>query len=279
MVQLSPELRKRVADFLSLDHDPSKEFPAEFSWDSEGAEDSRLTVYAEHGHRYDPINWHQRTTGRWAIGDAIVLRLVNRFGELARDELHLTDKMRLGRAVHEIDNVEPHYEIPLYIAWLAQTHLTSKTQRSKLLACWKTAVRDFLDLPEFREDRYGKFADAIRWLRTLYTLGVDVDPLLKHLNRVPRPRGIGVDYRRESYLAKSDADLRVLGHTHEPGLWPLPEANGRRRYYVNTGTWRRVIRRVQLEKGQLDFAGHRVSAYLVVRQAGEFFLSTRCKRP
>jgi UDP-2,3-diacylglucosamine pyrophosphatase LpxH len=53
MVQLSSTLRKQVADFLSLDDDPKKPFPMEF-------EDRKLSVYAEHGNRYDTTNWHQQ---------------------------------------------------------------------------------------------------------------------------------------------------------------------------------------------------------------------------
>lgn len=239
-------------------------------------EDVGLGVFAEHGNRYDSLNYHQRQQGCWAIGDAIVLRVVNRFGALARQELHLTEGTALGRAVHEIDNVEPNLHIPLYVSWLAQTKLTGKTDRRKLMDCWRKTVNEFLDLQEFQEERYGKFATAIRWLRTLYGL-FDLDDLLKHLSKIP-PEISGQDSLR-AHLVKTDAELRIFGHTHISGLHPLPIADGRRRYYVNTGTWRRVISSVSIGNQSVDFAAHRVSAFLTVRAPGEFFLSSQCQVP
>jgi len=269
MLQLSPKLRQHVVRFLSLDQDPADEFPIEYL-------DPKLPVYAEHGNRYDATNWHQRQAGLWAIGDAIVLRVVNRFGARARKALHLTDKTPLGQAVHEIDNVEPDLHIPLYVAWLAQTKLVSTTDKEKLLGCWRETVREFLALGDFQEDRYGKLATAIGWLRGLYDL-FDVARLLQHLERIPLE--IGPNYDLRAHLINTEKDLRVFGHTHRPGVHALPETDGQRRFYVNTGTWRRVISRVNVEKGQLDFAAHRVSSFLVVRSNGEFCLLSRCQVP
>ncbi len=92
MLQLSPTLRRRVVEFLSLDQDAGDEFPIEH-------DDLKLGVFAEHGNRHDATNWHQRDAGLWAIGDAVVLRIVNEFGAMARKQLHLTDSTHLGRAV------------------------------------------------------------------------------------------------------------------------------------------------------------------------------------
>jgi UDP-2,3-diacylglucosamine pyrophosphatase LpxH len=269
MVQLSRETRAQIVRFLSLDHDAEDPFPLEH-------DDPELSVFAEHGHRHDPTNWHQVRAGNWAIGDAIVLRVVNRFGDLARQRLRLADDTRLGRAVNEIDNVEPHLEIPLYVVWLARTELVSDSERDALLDCWRTCVREFLDLPDFREERYGKAAAAIRWLRELYAL-VDLERLLEYFKKIPDE--LSHNYSRQAHLTITDRIVRVFGHTHEPGVWALPEEGGRRRFYVNTGTWRRVIRRVQVEPDAVDFAGSRVGSFLIVRGPGDFELRSRCRHP
>lgn len=269
MLQLSPLVRARIVNLLSLDEDPNKPFPLEY-------EDRALSVYAEHGNRYDKTNWHQARAGLWAIGDAIVLRVVNQFGALARAELHLTDRTPLGRAVQEIDNVEPDIHIPLYIAWLGQTKLVSGAERRKLVNCWRETVSSFLSLEEFREDRYGDLSTAIRWLRRLYQIA-DLDGMLGHLKKVPAE--IGVNYALRAYLVKTEAQIRVFGHTHKPGVHALPEVGGQRRHYLNTGAWRRVITRLNVEGERLDFAGHRVATYLVIWKPGEFSLLSRCQIP
>jgi hypothetical protein len=221
MLQLSPELRRRIAGWLSLEHNGIDEFPIEWS-------DETLGVYADHGHRHDSINWHKRETGLWAFGDAVVLLMVNKFGALARSELHLTDETVLGRAVHEIDNVEPHFHIPLYIAWLARRNLVSGTDREKLRECWHTAVNDLLKVQLFQESRYGKLASAIRWLRSLYELDVFdpniLDRLMNHMAKIPS--NIINNYPRAAHLLHTEMPLRIFGHTHEPGVFGLPESGG-----------------------------------------------------
>jgi UDP-2,3-diacylglucosamine pyrophosphatase LpxH len=262
MLQLSPPTRERVVRFLSLDENPTREFPMEY-------EDKKLSVYAEHGHRYDDYNWHQREAGLWAIGDAIVIRVVNRFGELAAKELNLTNKMALGRAVHEIDNIEAYAQIPLYVEWLAKSSLANKVDRDRLYACWQRTVAEFLALPEFQERKYGSLASKIGLLRKLY--GVFDDKKIAKM--LP---GFKTNYAQKAYLeTTTNAILRVYGHTHEPGIHPLDEVAGQRRYYANTGTWRRVVAPLDIGRGEMGFGGSRVASYLVVRGPGDFVLHTR----
>jgi hypothetical protein len=74
MFQLSPELRKVLVDFLGLSHDPKKAFNMTY-------QDKPASVFATHGNAIDVVNWHRQTDGYWALGDAVVLRIVNRFPE------------------------------------------------------------------------------------------------------------------------------------------------------------------------------------------------------
>lgn len=266
MVQLSPELRTRVVSFLSLDEDPKEPF-------SRFYEDKALRVYAEHGHRHDPINWHDETQALWAFGDAIVLRLVNRFGELAERELHLTEATPLGRAVHEIDNVEQLMLIPAYVSWLA-SGLASEADQARLRSCWTRAVGDLLALKEFREPRYGNLGSAIHWLHQLYSL-FDLNRLAEVMKTPPAM--LTTNYANRAHVELSNALVFVYGHTHEPCVVPLPRVAGEQRYYVNTGTWRRVVEPLPRfdPKDALGFGARRLACHLVVNGPGDFALSTR----
>jgi len=269
MVQLSPKARVEIVRLFSLDQSAEHEFPLEY-------EDRGLDLYADHGHRHDALNFHRAHAGLWAIGDAIVLRVVNEFARAARKKLHLTSNTPLGRAVDEIDNVEPHFLIPLYVEWLATTRLVSAGEREELRGIWRTTVNEFLALDYFREERYGSQADVVRWIRTLYGL-VDLAPMLGFLAKIPL--SLTRDgHVQQGHAVKHDAAVRVFGHTHAPGVVALPEVGGKRRFYLNTGTWRTTTTRVSFGAG-LDFASQRVSSFLVVRGAGNFELIRRVRCP
>jgi UDP-2,3-diacylglucosamine pyrophosphatase LpxH len=113
MVQLSPGLRRILVDILALAHDPEKEFT--YTYDDPGA-----SVFAAHGHTVDLVNWHRKTDGYWAMGDAIVLRVVNRFPAAACDAISVALTTRIGQDLQEIENVEQVSEVPLYVRWLAE---------------------------------------------------------------------------------------------------------------------------------------------------------------
>lgn len=270
MLQLSQKAREKIVELFCLDHDSEQELPLEYL-------DKKLDVYADHGHRHDVVNWHERSMGRWALGDAIVLRVVNRFAALTREVLHLKSATPLGKAVDEIDNIEPNVHVPLYVEWLATTMLASDADRRRLKQAWRDTVNEFLALPEFQEARYKKQADVIKWVRGLYQL-FDVNALLKQLSNIPVSLTRN-GHIRYGHLVKTSARLRVFGHTHEPGVFPLATINGRRTFYVNTGTWRSSTARIVISPPPLDFAAQRVSTMLIVRASGEFELTRRARCP
>jgi UDP-2,3-diacylglucosamine pyrophosphatase LpxH len=270
MLQLSRRAREEVVRLFHLDQPAAKPFPLEYL-------DETLDVYADHGHRHDDVNYHQWHQGRWALGDGIVLRVVNRFAALARKELHLTSTTDLGKAVDEIDNVDPHFDIPLYVKWLADTLLTSENEQQKLRDAWRDTVSAFLQLPDFQEKRYAAQATAIKWARTLYGL-FDVNELSTHLRNIPFSLTRS-GHIRQGHTVRTSAALRVFGHTHAPAVHPLPKVNGKRRCYVNTGTWRSSTARVVIEDPAVDFAAQRVSTLLVVRGPGDFELRRRSRCP
>ncbi len=269
MLQLSEKARTEIVRMFALDQPASSKFPLEYLNES-------LDLYADHGHRHDELNYHQWNTALWAMGDGIVLRIVNEFARAARLQLHLTPATPLGRAVDEIDNVEPSYHIPLYVEWLA-TRLVSTGEQDTMRRVWRTTVRNFLELDYFREDRYGGNAKAIRWTRSLYRL-VDINLMLQQLADVPFSLTRN-GHIQQGYAVKSHASVRIFGHTHAPTVAGLPEVGGKRLFYVNTGTWRTTTSKVTIDGPLLEFSSQRVSTFLIVRGPGRFELTRRTRCP
>src|SRR6266849_6659113 len=85
MFQLSAELRKVLVSYLALVHDPAREFEISYR-------DRNASVFAVHGNSLDPVNWHRREDGYWALGDAVVLRVVNKFPVEVAKELEISGK-------------------------------------------------------------------------------------------------------------------------------------------------------------------------------------------
>ena len=65
--------------------------------------------------------------------------------------LGLAPGTRLGRAVQDIDNIEPLADIPLYVRWLAENLLAGDIQKKKLEDAWGRVIEDFLSIEEFTQ--------------------------------------------------------------------------------------------------------------------------------
>lgn len=257
MLRLSPALRREVQAFLSLANDPKKPFPTEYL-------DAKASVYATHGHTYDRVNHHRAPEGHWAFGDAIVLRVVNRFQSAVCTALGCGIETKLGRQLADIDNVEPLWDVPIYVRWLSE-QLKVASQRKKLIDVWRQVVQELLALPEFLDDAYGgrEIAATRSGLRLSRELGlaklvVSFRQLLPDLER---------DYSLDATGIAGSAPYRfvVFGHTHEPAMIPLPvQVGNQSAYYVNTGSWRRVVCRPGGSAG--PFTGVRVRGRFVVHR-------------
>ncbi|HYL78738.1 MAG TPA: hypothetical protein VEU96_31395, partial [Bryobacteraceae bacterium] len=150
MVQLSEEARSIVSDFLSLRRvDVHQKFETHYA--NEEAE-----VFAVHGNRADPLNWHDGPTGQWAFGDAIVLRLVNSFiTEACRSSgSEPVGGTPIVRALQDLDNVEPSEDLGLYFRFILERELTNEKQRGEVLEFWRDAVNQILTLEEFSDRLY-----------------------------------------------------------------------------------------------------------------------------
>jgi UDP-2,3-diacylglucosamine pyrophosphatase LpxH len=258
MVQLSQGLRQILVEFLSLSHDPAKPFQLSYS-------DKAASVFATHGHGVDAVNWHRKAEGYWALGDAVVLRVVNRFATVACERLGLALSTETGRLLQELDNIEPISDIPVYVRWLAEKSLAIKKQRKDIEKAWKDVVDDFLAIPEFDDARaYG--ATPYKMLRRAFEFSTRMGLAEMAANLPELFEGTGVDYRGAA-LRESEQHTQyrfvLFGHTHGPMFVPLTSDGNRGTFYVNTGCWRRVVTRPSV-KARGPFLPRRLATYFVV---------------
>jgi UDP-2,3-diacylglucosamine pyrophosphatase LpxH len=251
MAQLSKQIREVLVDAFSVSHDPKNIFPQAYL-------DKPTSVYAIHGHAYDPVNWHRKPEGYWAFGDAIVLRLVNR---MLRESPSALQTAVAG--IGDLDAIEPVIDTPVFIRWLAQT--LPDADRKKLESLWKHVVKELLALPDF----CGKASHAAATERKALRLSASLafaDFLVQHESLVAK---------KEDRWVKAIEDLTsrgrakqyryvVLGHTHDARIALLSKATPQEpRYYVNTGCWRKIVARPSREqKG--PFIATRVSTMFLI---------------
>ncbi|HEY7424241.1 MAG TPA: hypothetical protein VH682_08450 [Gemmataceae bacterium] len=276
MAQLSPKIREILRDFLSLAQDPVKPFPLVYT-------DEESSIYAMHGHSFDPLNWHRVSKGYWAFGDAIVLRIVNRFAAEACRELGVKETSQLGRRLHELDNIEPTLDIPVYVRWLTDQALSIKSERTKIRQVWDRVVNDFLQDDVFQDDR--AYSDrAFKTTRMALSISTS-DTLIRLVEYVSSLLPEGINYHQEAdQLARAQDKYRfiVFGHTHHPGILPLSHSVGKQpAFYVNTGCWRRVVTRPS-RAAPGPFIGTRVASSFWIDDAaatnamGRYHLARLC---
>jgi len=257
MVQLSPKLREVLTGFFSIKHDPEREFRTTY-------QDRESGVYAVHGNSFDPLNFHRREDGYWALGDAVVLRIVNRFARMSCAAIGATPRTEVGKWLHDLDNVEPLSDVAIYIAWIAETFLKSEEEKKQIRAAWRDVVEDFLAIPHFKAEK-GYRAMAYRSLREVFRLSTkyELSRLLAEVATLV-PERAGLFHRAADELANvGQRRFVVFGHTHDPTLTPLPSGRGPARFYVNTGCWRRIVARPFGGLGA-SFARRRLSCHFRV---------------
>jgi UDP-2,3-diacylglucosamine pyrophosphatase LpxH len=267
MVQLSVDARKLVRDFLTLDIDPMRPFDTHYR-------NAKASLYATHGNSVDSVNWHEMATGRWAFGDAVVLRLVNSFVTEACEafgQQNPSGGSPIAQAFQDLDNVQPIEDLPVYFRFILDAHLTNKPQKDKVLEFWRKAVEEVLSLPEFQDEaQYGDRQHNL--LKTALKLSTDLSltELVTRLHSTYASLfGTG-----DPYLAKAQHIFEslqgsfrfvIFGHTHQPHITPLDSSI--RAFYVNTGCWRPIVSRRHdlsvFRKTQVR------SAFAVENEAGE----------
>lgn len=257
MVQLSPKLREVFNAFLSLKHDPEREFRTSY-------QDHKAGIYAVHGNSFDPVNFHRREDGYWALGDAVVLRIVNRFARLSCAAIGSAPNTEIGGWLHDIDNVEPLSDVPIYIAWIAETFLKSNAEKKEIRGAWEEVVQEFLAIPHFKSAE-GYRATPYESLRKVFHLSTKYE-LSRLLSETATliPHGATRYHKAADELANGrERRFVVFGHTHDPVLTPLRSGPGVARFYVNTGCWRRIVAR-PLSGGGSSFTRRRLSCHFRV---------------
>ena len=256
MLQLSPKLREATCAFLSLSSETNvtgKAFPTIY-------EDDESSVYATHGNKYEPTNHHRMEEGYWAFGDAVVLRLVNRFAHQVCEELGITEGTELGRRTHEIDNIEPLSDVPVYVRWLTDEFLTAPNEKEVVLKVWRNIVTELLDLPVFKDGYADKRIQSTRVALELSKNTSFSELVAKYASFF---QGHNLRDHAEDLAATLNHRFRfiVFGHTHHPELVPLSfSVKEQQGYYVNTGCWHRVMSRPG-PQARGPFAAVRVTAY------------------
>ncbi|MEW6365731.1 MAG: metallophosphoesterase [Acidobacteriota bacterium] len=227
ITRLSRELREVLCEFLFLDEDPARPFPIEYAQPQVG-------LVALHGSQFDPMNCHREMEGIWPIGDAIVTDIVNRFEQRGCDDLHLRPGEPLCEAVQEVDNVVPVHHVPCYVHWLAESGLFGDRAET-LKDVWRGVVDDFARFA------HGEGLDYPQGLRlALEASKAFPAPKLANLVSHLFARADFESRANEMAIREDRPRIIVFGHTHDPGIRPLPKIGSHERYYVNTGSWRRV---------------------------------------
>ena len=211
MFQLSPELRTVLINFLSLKHDPGREFEITYR-------DSEASIFATHGNAFDAVNWHRRDPGYWALGDAVVLRIVNRFPGRVCKHIGLPPDSTLGTALQDIDNIEPLSDIPRWVLWASESNLSVKSNRDDVLEVWKHLVEEFLGLKEFKDK---KAFGAVEYQRLRYAFEFSTKMRLAQLISALAKN---FENLATDYCAYAEAEARkykqyrfvIFGHTHKP---------------------------------------------------------------
>lgn len=222
---------------------PSDSFP-------DSLVDEEHELIAQHGHEFDRANRYDH--GLVAVGDAIVIEFVQRLPMRVRQRVRADGEGDGLGFLDEMDNVRPH-SLKVLMAWI-DAHLAGKEKmRSRVMGEIEKALRETLDelLSLKGKVAFGSFAGVerraglmLRVLRGLHGY-TGLRPLARLLpddeSSPPYPDFV-LDKLYMSETLGSSFRYFVCGHTHQPAAEPLDLGRVKNpvRYYLNTGTWRRV---------------------------------------
>jgi hypothetical protein len=264
LINMSPELRMRVIDFLGLDlgraqpWDENQRFPN--AW-----YDPYHGVFIRHGHEWDVYSFEgdpnkPEDYDNIPMSDLITTELFARMTYEAgliqtgpgapRDHV-----FAFAKKLQQIDNVRP---VSSLVRWLA-FHFETDLEQQMLATCIERALENFKHQEYVKwwlsAAGHDKFwtpvdeADRIEWLlKGLEHLQIGNSKLAlavydKFANYDPYDRFIE-QAAKEPVLNQADSPIHyiVYGHTHEPAHVPLgmigSGANRRMAHYINTGSVR-----------------------------------------
>lgn len=238
--------RKLVCQKLSLAHDPKNLFAHddEGKWGDYG-------VIARHGDIYDDINYEGNRDASSA-GDAFVVELMDRFPQAVKNDLKGFPDRKVVNVLldmlNDFDNVRPLWDVPGWIYWAARQ--TGSPDVVKVVKdCWEKLVKEFFEKEFIKEKgRKKKFA----WL---LPSGLMIRRGIRLVSRLAEIFTSGKYFKflktlgNDAGIMKDDSvRYFVCGHTHELKVTPLDMIKGVRKMHINTGTWRKHIYRMELDK-------------------------------
>jgi UDP-2,3-diacylglucosamine pyrophosphatase LpxH len=268
LANATPRLRRKIRELLGL---PASIAPFRhvLVFDDEQA-------IVRHGHEYDPLNLAEDYTGaetvplylpreiygRAPIGDWVTVELATGISELFRehhrDDQILTDPLLRQVYVRmlEFDDLRPMHALFNYLLYMPASGFTPRE-------IWDQAVRPVVVklLDRLSDDPFLAF-----WLDRLDQKGVpDLVDALQAVLALKAWNWIGLSleqielisrlalgrYRssispevvaaREEAIADGSHLFLVAGHSHLPAVELIGHRPAGEQYYVNVGTWRRVI--------------------------------------
>ncbi len=254
-------IRSRVVEALGLANDPTRPFPHSIS-EADPALAERLRrhrVVLRHGDVHDPFNF-AGDRNRSAIGDGVVIELLNRFPEALREELGLVADDPLFLALREVDNVRPFTTIPAWVLGLIRRFgLEGTRDGERVLAVWNRLGAEFFALDfvrrrdrPWRWDEVDRLELGFRFVKG-FASGRVVRATVNQLLRLvaDRDRRFAAHALAEPEIARCVA----YGHTHVHEIRPLAVRPSDRQFYFNSGTWRPSYRQTLAHPERLEFVG------------------------
>jgi hypothetical protein len=268
---------------MGLENDPGKPFPHDphesVALDAIYREHG---VWARHGDVYDVFNYY-RSRDASSLGDAIVVELLNRFP----DEV---GKRMAGRippvcvdGLREVDNIRPLVLVPVWIDGLLRRTCTDNDQIIAVKRIWNELVDAFLANPFVKQmksnlgavDRMEEFELelVLRFSETasLGTMSRVVTWIQRFISEGDTPSIKSA--LKENAFRSHTANFIVYGHSHHHRIVPLdysgPPSAAVNRFYVNTGTWRRVYELAQSKPGDQEFLGYNAMTYSIFFKGDE----------
>ncbi|MBV6517460.1 MAG: hypothetical protein DCC43_11320 [Candidatus Brocadia sp.] len=257
------DMREKIRDVSGISYTQSKGEPFPWEYRVDG-----LPVYAVHGNNYDVYNKTENDV--LPVGDAIVTLLINQYPEEVNK---IIDDPDVFDALQEIDNLRPSTMTPY---WIDQVKKSLKPKNQKIL----------IDTWNILSDKFFHDAFVKEWLQKhdyWSLLPDDADKLeiaFKHFTDTTLERvyekflEIKRDFIKDTdknalealkLCEQHQCDYVLFGHTHESCVQLLNVEDGKEKYYVNTGTWRRRIVPGGYKKKQIVFGQQESIDYVIFK--------------
>ena len=259
-------IRWRVVKAMGLSNSPGAPFPHDPAEADHGLAERlrRHRLVVRHGDVYDADSY-AGDRNRSALGDGVVIELLNRLPDAVREELGLAEDDPLFRALREVDNVRPYILIPPWVLGVIRRFgLEGKPAGRALLDVWSRLSEEFFALDfvrardrPWRWDEVDRLELKFRFLkgfvarRSVRAVIGRILPLLGDPHRRYAQHAL-----EEPEIVRGEADYVAYGHTHVHEIVPLAARRGAglaRQFYLNSGSWRPLYRQTLADPERLEF--------------------------